>query len=349
MGDTRLTRNYCEYLSFRSFYSGFPIEQQNLPHVNGVDDAILRIKDALAKSIKPALLLSGGMDSAVLLPYMPEGATAYTIYHDELEYSEVEIAKHYCDKFSVNHVALSIDPKYYFEVIDELMVNKKMPLSPAEPILYLAAKQISRDGFKEIVTGGGADAKFGGFTRFRQPLVSSQYQKKLQKRYLHPENILKKTTLLNYLFDQYLISIPKNKPFQRFFRSLSPGKRGRCFIDSRRFLTEVGVERFAFDNAISLAGCEHIAPFSQFVFDFDEELNLQRPKYFIEDLFLKIYGQDAPKKLGLQKPVHQLADYSPENLELFKNNIDMTKLKYPQKFLIFCLERFEALRLEGKV
>jgi hypothetical protein len=349
LNNVDLIKNYCEYLTFRSFYTGFPLEQQTLPYIGSVDDAIVHIRETLSKLTNPALLLSGGMDSAVLLPFMPKGSTAYTIYHDRLETNEVEIAKSYCDKFSINHVAISIDPDESFYVIDELMINKKMPLSPAEPMFYLAAKKACEDGYKEIVTGGGADAKFGGFTRFRQLLVSSQYQKKLHKRYLNPENILQESTNLNDVFEQYLIPPPKIKRTKNILKWMSPRKGNHSVIDSKRFLREVTLERFAYDNAINLAGGIHVAPYNQFMFDFDEELNFVKPKYFIQNLYLKIYGQEAPKKLGLQKPTYMLKDYKPTNLQLFKKNINMSKMKYPQKFLMYSLERFEKLRQDGLV
>jgi len=320
-----------------------------LPVMDSEEDALAYVRETLSKLKKPALLLSGGMDSAVLLPFMPKGTTAYTIYHDRLETNEVEIAKDYCEKFSIKHVAISIDPDESFSVIDDLMINKKMPLSPAEPMLYLVSKRACQDGAKEIVTGGGADTKFGGFTRFRQPLFSNQYQKKFHKRYLRPKSILREARPLHHVFDQYLIPMPKSQRAKNALRFISPRKRDFSIIDSKRFLREIGVERFAFDNAINLAGGEHVAPFSQFLFDFDEALNLIRPKYFIQDLYSKIYGQKAPKKLGLQKPIYMLDDYTPKNLQLFKKNIDMSKMKYPQKFLMYSLERFENLRLKGLV
>lgn len=344
-----LIKNYCEYLTFRSFYTGLPKPEVDLPFVKNIEDAKQKLSDVLGRTEKPALLLSGGMDSAVFVPYVPKDTTAYTIYHENLDYSEVDIAKKYCDKYSIKHVAISIDPEESMSVVDELMINKKMPLSPAEPMFYLAAKRAAKDGCKDIITGGTADTRFGGFCRFRQELPSSKYQKKLFKRYHNPQKILKNHTQLDYLFDEYLIPMRQKKTLTDFMRSISPRKKDRCIIDSRRFLQEVSIERFAFNNAISMAGCKHIAPFSSFLFDFDESQNMKRPKYFIQDLYESIYGCEPPKKLGLQKPTFLLKDYSPTNLELFKENINTAKMSYPKKFLLFCLERFEELRQQGLV
>lgn len=346
-----LIKNYCEYLTFRSFYTGFPVDGSALPYVRDEDEAIERIKQIVANADNPALLLSSGMDSAVLLPFMPKNSSAYTVYYEGIDDSEVNLAKQYCDKFSIKHVPIAINPQAYLSAIDPLMLSKKMPLSPAEPLFYLATKRACQDGFNTVLTGGVADTRFGGFTRFRKPLKSADYQRKLHKKYHDPALVLKKTHNLNHVFDQYLLPMPKGKEraLKYYSQQLFSRKRDRSTIDSRKFLQDVSIERFAFDNAITQAGCQHIAPFSTFLFDFDEHWNKQCPKYFIQRIYECIYGHKPPKKLALQKPTFLLNDYCPSNMDLFRNDLDMQAMKYSKKFLIFCLERFEALRLKGLI
>jgi hypothetical protein len=351
MNEIDRVKNYSEYLTFRSFYTGFPSTQEKTTEIKNIDEAINFIRDYLSKLSNPAILLSGGMDSAILLPYMPKNTTAYTIFHDKLKTNEVEIAREYCDKYSIKHVAISINEKEYFSVIDKLIISKKMPITPSEPIIYLAAKRANEDGFSEIVTGAGADTKLGGFKRFRRSLSRKEYQKNLSKSYTSPEKILKKTNSLNHVFQQYLLPTPKfNKVLDKsFLKRLKTFLLEKNIIDANSFLGDIGVERFTFDNAINLAGCKHFTPYNQFTFDFDEKKNFKQPKYLIQEIYSRIYKQKAPKKLGLQKPTHMLKDFKPQNMELFKDNIDIKKMNYTQKYLIYSLERFETLRLEGKV
>ena len=47
-------------------------------------------------------------------------------------------------------------------VIDTLIKNKKSPLHPIEPALYIASQKIKDDGYTNILTGCNADGKFGG-------------------------------------------------------------------------------------------------------------------------------------------------------------------------------------------
>ncbi len=349
MGNANLIKNYSEYLCFRSFYTGFSVEDNNLPEAENLDDAINFIKQALSNIDRTAILLSGGMDSAVILPFLPAGSTAYTIYHSRLESTEVEVAQSYCEKYGISHVPVLIDPDEYFSVLDELMLAKKMPLSSAEPIFYLAARQARSDGFEYVATGAGTDARFGGFPRFRKSLSSRRFQIKIKKKYHNPERILNNAVSLDYLFDRYLVPDPDGGRFKQSIFSLGGIGKKVGVIDSNRFLREIGFERFAFDNAISHAGCRHIAPFTQFLYNVDDTINSSRPKYFIRDLFERLYGFVAPEKLALQKPVFLLEDYRPSNLELFRKDIDFSTMDFQKKYLIYCLERFESLRLAGKL
>lgn len=344
------TKNYSEYLSFRSFYTNHPTEQCELHHVASVEEATCYIKGRLARMENTAILLSGGMDSAILLPFMPKGTVAYTIYHPDIEDNEVEIAKKYCDKYSIVHKAIPIQPEDYMDCMDALMISKGMPLSPAEPIFYLAAKEAVKDGFDQVVTGAGADTCLGGFDKLRRRLDVNRYQKRLAKSYLPPKKVLNSYTELDYIFLEYLSPLTRaDKVSSKIISLLSNNKGRKGVVDSKRFLREVGVERFAFDNAINLAGAGHISPLKEIYYDFDEAKNQKQPKYFIESIYENIYGEKPPKKLGLQKPSFLLSNYTPSNFDLFQEGLDVNKLPYNKKFLIYCLERFELLRKEGRV
>lgn len=268
------------------------------------------------------MLLSSGMDSAVLVPYMPPGSIAYTLFHPRLKTNELDAAKYYCKKFGMEHRAIPIDPSQYIEVIEPLLRRKRMPLSPAEPQFYIAAMIAARDGFRGVVTGGGADTKLGGFPALRKNIPVKRYVDKLQRTYLHPGRILKEGVSVDYLMEEYCHGGTKPTPL----------------VDSRRFLAEVGVERFAFDNAIQAAGIDHIAPFNVFGIDFDEEINKIQSKYPIQEMYNAIYGCNPPDKKGFQKPAFLLKDYSPQS-DIFAD-FDIDDLKYHQKFLVYCLERY---------
>ncbi len=315
-------KQYTEYLLFRSFYTGFEPHESVLdvlPKVNSIKIAEEIIKSKLDCLASPAILLSSGMDSASILPYVSKQTKAFTILHEGDRFSEVEIAKEYCLKYKIEHEVIMINSSDYLSSINALMKNKKMPLSPAEPIFYLASKHIASQGYTEIITGGGADTKQGGFARFRGDCSVDEIIKKYEKKYLKASKILKESVNPDYVFENYLKQV-----------------EGKLVVNSRKILAEIGVERFAFDNAISFGGCAHVAPYSEFLFEFDEERNLSEPKYMISNLFEHNYGMLPPKKIGMQKPPDALRFFLPKT-QIFKS-IDFRKLNFPQVFLIYSLD-----------
>lgn len=342
-----ITQQYSEYLLFRNFYTGHPVEKSQAKEVFSVEEAKTYLEKRLGSLDNAAILLSGGMDSAILLPYMPKSTVAYTIFHEDLdEESEVEIARSYCEKFGIEHKVISINPKDYVDCIDKLMINKKMPLSPAEPILHLVSKVAIEDGFSQIVTGAGADQGCGGFSKSRRDYSISGFQKRLEKTYVNPSVTLKSHANIHEILKHY------TRPadfIRKTIRNLPLRLTAKTLVDTRKFFNEIGIERFAYNNAIHLAGGEHIAPLKEIYFNYDEVKNQKKPKYFIQDIYESIYGKLPPKKLGLQKPAFLLRDYKPSNFDLFREDLKTDHLPYNKKFLIYCLERFENLRLNGKV
>jgi predicted subunit of tRNA(5-methylaminomethyl-2-thiouridylate) methyltransferase len=347
----KLIKNYSEYLSFRSFFTGEPIDKTDPLEVHTSEEATDYLKNRLGGLKDAAILLSGGMDSAILMPFMPKNTVAYTIYHEQLdEDNEVEIARKYCEKFGITHKVIAIKPQEYLDSMDALMINKKMPLSPAEPIFYIATKAAIRDGFKQIVTGGGADTCYGGASKLRKNYTPKSFQKRLERSYISPKKTLNNYADLNNILLDYLTPPQETKPKTgNFFAKFAPKALNKELIDSKRFLREIGIERFAFDNAINLAGATHVAPLKEMSYDFNEEKNRKIPKYFIQEIYESIYGYTPPKKLGLLKPTFLLKDYSPSNFDLFRKDLRVDNLRFPKKFIIYCLERFEQLRLDGKI
>ena len=347
----KLIQNYSEYLSFRSFYTGHPVQSTKLKEISSVAEAKTFLTERLGKLKNSAILLSGGMDSAILLPFMPKDTVAYTIYHEQLgDDNEIAIARKYCEKFDIKHKVIKINPKDYFDCMDTLMVNKKMPLSPAEPIFYIASKVAVNDGFEQVVTGAGADARLGGFNKDRLKYTIKSYQKRLAKTYVQPSLALKHPENIDSALTDY-VKPNNSKPnkIRSFLTNLTLSSNKSKVVDTKRFLSDISYERFAYDNAIGLAGTKHISPLKEIYYELDEDRNKKQPKYFIQDIYKDIYGYLPPKKKGLQKPSFLLKDYSPENFDLFKKGLDTSKLTYDKKFLIYCLERFEKLRLKGKV
>jgi len=329
---TRDIRNWSEYLSFRSFFSGFPVESPVLPVCRTVDEIREAIATQVAGLDRPAILLSGGMDSAVIAPFLPRGTLAYTLYHPALKVNELDLARSYCERFGLVHVPVAVDGDDYLSVVDRLMISKRMPLSPAEPLFHIAARRAVADGHATILTAGGVDGRHGGFQRLRQFIAPADFASLWQKYYLPPSRVLRVFTDIGHVLRDYVVT-----------------HDGERVIDANRFMVEVGTERFAYDNAISAAGGTHLSPFSKFATEFDLQRNAVEPKYLIQDLYRQIYGVNPPKKLGMQKPTYLLSDFRLDNRDVFFETANLAEMKYQRRVLIYFLDRFITLQRQGKI
>ena len=118
------------------------------------------VKEA-TKDGKAALALSGGIDSAILAKFMPEGSTAYTFRctaWDKPTVDETHIAEKYAAECGLNHKVIEItwdDMKQYAPI---LMKHKSAPIHSIEVQIYKAGIQAKKDGSTSTTSAenGGA-------------------------------------------------------------------------------------------------------------------------------------------------------------------------------------------------
>ena len=274
------------------------------------------------------LLLSGGMDSAILASYMPEGADVYTFrflggkyQNDELERAEF-YAKYYHSKLHY----VDIDWKTVDRFVDRVMEHKGAPVHSIEPQLYAAALQAKNDGVTMLVIGDAADYVFGGMNGLLSRNWS--YEQFIKRTtYIDPSNVLKDPYDMNYLYERYRV--------------------GKNSIDYLRFYDEVITDESyaSYENAFEAAETDFIDPY--------ELLKMAKPldlgkirngnsKYLIRDLFRMKYPESTvPLKQPMPRPVDTyFAKWSGPKRKEFCDNIDITKYDGNQKWLLYCLERF---------
>jgi len=272
------------------------------------------------------LLLSGGMDSAILATFLPKGTPAYTIrFQAPGAVDESVYARRYADACGLRHQVVDVTWDDYLRQVDLLMERKKAPLHAVEVALYLAAAQARRDGVKALVLGNGADSTFGGLDK----LLSQDWSfGDFVTRYsfLRPEQCLCEPAEVLEVFEPY--------------------RRGEN-IDVLTFLKVVhglGIVQ-AFGNAIQAGGCSTIEPFEQL--RLEGELDFQRirngeSKYLVRELFRKVYPDlETPEKIPFARPMnHWLAGWKGPLRREFRGDIAFDRLSGDQKWLLWCLNRF---------
>ena len=152
-----------------------------------------------------AVLLNGGMDSAILASYMPAGTKAYTARCvGKNAVDETEQARKYCDIYNLEHMVVDVDWNDYAATMDELMLRDGSPIIPNEPQAYKIAKLAKEDGASCVVYGNCADTEFGGMDK----LLSKDWtynEWKERFSFAEPQKILNNPIDVSEGYNQYRI------------------------------------------------------------------------------------------------------------------------------------------------
>lgn len=342
-----IDKNFCmsSYLAFRyiekndvDFFQGLhheniiPISDDKKISVRTADDidsAIQKTFDSLfAKNKKLGILLSGGMDSAILASYM-RGCNAYTFrfFGGDFAKEELERAEYYAKYYGLKLHYVDLDWKKQTENLDVILESKAAPVHSIEPQLYAAALQSKQDGVEHLVIGESSDLVFGGMDKL---LAKDWTFDEFKNRYMftNPQDVLKEPVSMDYLFERY--RLPNNK------------------IDFMSFMDNVfSVESSSsYFNAFKVAGIPYTDPYA--ALKMADPLDLKRvrngePKYLIRELFHKKYPEiPIPNKVPMPRPVDiYFKDWNgPVREEFYGGRLDMNKFTGNQKWQMFCLEYF---------
>lgn len=275
------------------------------------------------------LLLSGGIDSAILAALLPEGTRTYTIrFVAQDAIDESAQAAVYARAKGLQHRIVEVTWDDYLQHADSLMRHKRAPLHAIEVALHKAARTARADGVETLIVGNGADSSFGGMDK----LLSRDWPfAAFVTRYtfVEPARVLREARSLLPVFEPY--------------------RRGEL-ADVVGFLRDVhgpGIVQ-AFENAISCAGCRVVAPYE--ALELSAPLDLARiragePKYLLAELFRSLYAdREAPPKIAFARPMDQwLGSWSGPTRPEFVGSAALAGLSGDQRWLVYCLERFVAL------
>lgn len=306
-----------------------PVPTVKIESYEDIDKALdKKLADLQEQYNSVGILLSGGMDSAILASYLRPGSRAYTFCSNITGIYDKEIlrAKYYCDKFSLlfNTVDISFDDyKNYSPIV---MRRKCAPVHSIEPQIYKAALQAKNDGVDLLLVGASADDIFGGVDK----LLSRDWKyDEFIKRYtfLDPVLVLSKPVDVYEAFEKYKI--------------------GDNDIDFIGFLDDISSSetRNSFYNALSCAGLNFNDPYENMFLVNNLDLNRIRngeSKYYIRELFKIKYPElYIPEKL----PMPRLVDFCFNNWHgplraEFRKDIPMDMLSGDQKWLLWSAELF---------
>lgn len=341
-----IDKNFClsSYIAFRyifkegvNFYEGMahkhfkPIADDKriaVADAKEIDNDIQAQFDALyEKYDNIGILLSGGMDSAILASYLKPGSHAYTFVAQGTKVfnADEERAAHYCKKFGLHHHLVDISFDDYKEYTPIVMKTKCAPVHSIEPQIYKAALMAKADGVQMIVVGESADLIFGGMDQ----LISKDWLlDDFAKRYtfLDPQLVLENPADVSELYERF--------------------RQGE-HIDFLSFMDNVfSIESSSsYMNAFATAVLPYYDPYARLVMRDPLDLHRVRngePKYLVRDLYAMKYPEvPIPDKIPMPRPVDMIfKDWAGPQRKEFRKDIPMDKLTGNQKWQLWCAEQF---------
>lgn len=336
-------KRYCmsSYMAFRyieddekDFYPGgyhrniVPIPDENRILVRtseDIDEEIGRQMECFENK-KKGILLSGGMDSAIVASYLP-GSDAYTFRFLGGKFQEEELvrAEYYSRYYGLDLHYVDISWETVVLHLRECMKEKCAPVHSIEPQILQAALQAKEDGIEIMFVGESSDLIFGGMDGL---LAKDWTFDEFMERYIFtkPEEVLADPEDMQYVFERY---------------------RQGDKIDFLRFMDEIfSIESSSsYLNAFKTAGMPYYDPYAKL--KMADELDLYRvrhgeSKYLIRELMAKKYPDiTVPDKVPMPRPVDEyFKNWKGPKRPEFKENLNISKFTGNQKWQIYCLEQF---------
>lgn len=337
-------KNYCmsSFLAFRyierddmDFYPG--MHHENITPIPDHERILVRTADDIDREIgkqmkqfegkKKGILLSGGMDSAIVASYL-SGSDAYTFRFlgGEFQREELARAEYYAKFYKLNLHYVDITWDTVTSYLEPVLKAKAAPVHSIEPQILQAALQAKADGVEMMFVGESSDLVFGGMDGL---LAKDWSFDEFVNRYIFtkPEDVLVSPVSMLYLFERYR-------------------KDGDKF-DFMTFMDEVfSIESSSsYMNAFGVAAMPYYDPYARL--KMGDKLDLHRvrhgePKYLIREVMHRKYPEiPVPNKVPMPRPVDiYFKTWAGPTRPEFKKGLDMSKFTGNQKWQMYCLERF---------
>ncbi|MBQ8737511.1 MAG: hypothetical protein IJY78_06800 [Bacteroidaceae bacterium] len=306
-----------------------PTEQRvSVASATDMDEVIRRqFNDLYKKYENIGILLSGGMDSAILAAYLREGSHAYTFTAKGTNCFDDDVARaaSYCKKFGLVHHLIEIGAEDYNKFTPDVIKRKCAPVHSIEPQIYKASLAAKADGVDLVIVGESADLIFGGMD---QLLSKDWTYDEFVRRYtfLDPEMVLTNPVSMSELFEKY-----RN----------GNGIRLLDFMDNVFSIESSS----SYLNAFATAQMPYYDPYACMIMR--DELDMARvrngePKYLVRELYSLKYPEfPVPAKIPMPRPVDLVfKNWEGPKRSEFRNDIPMDKLTGNQKWQLWCAELF---------
>jgi len=148
--------------------------------IDGYENHIEKaIKRQLMSDVEVGILLSGGIDSAIVASiaqkYSSPKLKAFTIGFQGLyNEDEIEDAKETADILGLEHYATKINFENFLSIFEETTIIIEEPLATTSVIPMYYLSKLASKYVKVVLTGQGADEPLGGYRRYQGEIISNQ-------------------------------------------------------------------------------------------------------------------------------------------------------------------------------
>jgi len=278
----------------KDYWNYYPITNFNISENEAIKEYQRLLENSvrrqLISDVPVGLLLSGGIDSAVIgylmQKYSYEKIKTFSIgFEGEGDYNELDDAKKSAEFISSEHYELKITRKEYLDFFLKSFYYTEEPISePTIPALYYISK-LAAENVKVVLSGQGADEPLGGYKRymgekilstfprvislfsklhvgemlnrnerFKQTLYAS-VQTNLERRFLSIYTVFNEHVKKKIIKDEYSGLIKNNNVLYvenlfKYTSNLSESLNKLLFIDTRMSLSD---DLLIFGDKISMA------------------------------------------------------------------------------------------------
>ena len=309
-----------------SLFDTSSVKRNPVKNSADLDALIKNVIESTLKKGKVALMLSGGIDSAILAKYLPEGTKAFTLkcIADGAE-DETQRAAVYAKECRLDHEIIEVTWDDYEIFAPELMLHKGAPIHSIEPQIYKAAKTAKAQGIDYLLFGENADIIYGGM-----------------------DGLLKKDWSFDEFVDRYSYVDPEKVLVQgkKYLDPFEEFRKNENMIDFVGFINKHFYREAcgSYTNSCGTAQIEYVSPYTVSYLDADLDLERIRSgdtKYIVRELYRKLYPNlEWAPKLPMPRPVGQwLKNWSgPDRSEFIKGCAD--GLSANQRWMLYSLEKF---------
>ena len=317
-------KQFCD--AYPAWFYHHDVPRRTVNTARELDRHLRSAMNLALKSGPVALMLSSGMDSAILASYLPAGTQTYTLHcQADSGIDETDKAKRYADRFGLKHKVIDVYWSDFEENALTLMKQKGFPIHSIEVQVYKAAMQAKADGIRTLIFGETADIIYGGHSK----LLSRDW------------NLEQFTQRFSFVDVHQVLRHPMT-----IQDPILPHVQPDGNVDVFGFLNdfEYDVSLGFYNNACNLAGMQFFSPYSSSRLGHPLDLDRIRNgegKYVIRELFQLIYPDlPIPEKTPLPRPMAQwLKDWAgPFHPEILPDHIP--NLTGDQKWYVYALNQF---------